>query len=53
MQEGRVISYSSQQLRCHEEQYPTHDLELATVMMALRTRVTLSTWECSSHLYGP
>jgi hypothetical protein len=37
MQEGRVISYSSRQLRCHEEQYPTHDLELAAVVMALRT----------------
>jgi hypothetical protein len=37
MQEGRVISYSSRQLRCHEEQYPTHDLELAVVVMALQT----------------
>jgi hypothetical protein len=37
MQEGRVISYSSRQLRCHEESYPTHDLVLATVVMALRT----------------
>jgi hypothetical protein len=37
MQEGRVISYSSRQLRCHEEDYPTHDLELAAVVMALRT----------------
>jgi hypothetical protein len=37
MQEGRVISYSSRQLRRHEEDYPTHDLELAAVMMALRT----------------
>jgi hypothetical protein len=36
MQEGRVISYSSQQLRCHEENYPTHDLELVVVVMALR-----------------
>jgi hypothetical protein len=26
MQEGRVISYSSRQLRHHEEHYPTHDL---------------------------
>jgi hypothetical protein len=34
MQEGRVISYSSRQLRRHEEQYPTHDLELVTVVMA-------------------
>jgi hypothetical protein len=37
MQEGRVILYSSRQLRCHEEHYPTHDLELAVVVMALRT----------------
>jgi hypothetical protein len=37
MQEGRVISYSSRQLRRHEEHYPTHDLELATVVMALQT----------------
>jgi hypothetical protein len=37
MPEGQVISYSSRQLRCHEENYPTHDLELAAVVMALRT----------------
>jgi hypothetical protein len=37
MQEGWVIPYSSQQLRCHEERDPTHDLELAAVVMALRT----------------
>jgi hypothetical protein len=37
MQEGRVISYSSWQLRCHEEHYPTQYLELAAVVMALRT----------------
>jgi hypothetical protein len=37
MQEGRVISYSSMQLRHHEEHYPTHDLELAAVVMALQT----------------
>jgi hypothetical protein len=37
MQEGRAILYSSRQLRCHEEHYPTHNLELDTVVMALRT----------------
>jgi hypothetical protein len=37
MQEGRVISYSSRQLRHHEEHYPTHYLELSTVVMALWT----------------
>jgi hypothetical protein len=31
-----VISYSLQQLRRHVEHYPTHDLELAAVVMALR-----------------
>jgi hypothetical protein len=37
MQESHVISYFSRQLRCHEEHYPNHDLELAAVVMALRT----------------
>jgi hypothetical protein len=37
MQEGRVISYSLLQLRRHEEHYPTHNLELAVMVMALRT----------------
>jgi hypothetical protein len=37
MQEHQVISYTSRQLRCHEEHYPTHDLELAALVMALRT----------------
>jgi hypothetical protein len=36
MQEGRVIAYASRQLRQHEEHYPTHDLELATVVHALK-----------------
>jgi hypothetical protein len=33
-----VIAYSSRQLRPHEEHYPIHDLELATVVHALHTR---------------
>jgi hypothetical protein len=36
MLEEQVVSYASQQLRKHEENYPTHDLELATVMHALK-----------------
>jgi hypothetical protein len=36
MQEGRVIAYASRQLRKHEVNYPTHDLELATVVHALK-----------------
>jgi hypothetical protein len=37
MQDGCVIAYSSRQLRRHEEHYPTHDLELVVVVLALRT----------------
>jgi hypothetical protein len=37
MQEGRVVSYSSRQLKIHEKNYPTHDLELAAVVHALKT----------------
>jgi hypothetical protein len=37
MLEGRVIAYASRQLRRHEEHYPTHDLELAAVVHALKT----------------
>jgi ribonuclease HI len=36
MQEGRVIAYASRQLKHHEEHYPTHDLELAAVVHALK-----------------
>jgi hypothetical protein len=36
MQEGRVIAYASRQLHRHEEHYPTHDLELAVVLHALK-----------------
>jgi hypothetical protein len=36
IQEGRVIAYASRQLCRHEEHYPTHDLELAAVVHALK-----------------
>jgi hypothetical protein len=37
MQEGRVIAYGSRQLRKHEGNYPTHYLELAAVVFALKS----------------
>ena len=37
MQEGRVVAYLSRQLRPHEENYATLDLELAAVVHALKT----------------
>jgi hypothetical protein len=36
MQEDRVIAYASWQLCRHELNYPTHDLELAAVVLALK-----------------
>ncbi|KAG7583636.1 Ribonuclease H-like superfamily [Arabidopsis suecica] len=44
MQRGRVIAYASRQLRKHEGNYPTHDLEMAAVVFALKI------WR--SYLYG-
>jgi len=36
MQEGKVISYASRKLKPHELNYPTHDLELAAIVFALK-----------------
>ena len=36
MQSGKVIAYASRQLKPHEKNYPTHDLELAAVIHALK-----------------
>ena len=37
MQEWKVVAYSSRQLKVHEKNYPTHDMELAEVVHALKT----------------
>ena len=34
MQSGRVVAYGSRQLKNHEQNYPTHDMELAVVVFA-------------------
>jgi len=44
MQRGKVIAYASRQLRKHEGNYPTHDLEMDAVIFALKI------WR--SYLYG-
>ena len=36
MQQGRVVAYASRQLKPHESNYPTHDLELAAIVFALK-----------------
>ncbi|KAH9751667.1 Endonuclease [Citrus sinensis] len=40
----KVVAYASRQLKKHEQNYPTHDLELAAVVFALKT------WQ--HYLYG-
>ncbi|XP_035830755.1 uncharacterized protein LOC118480153 [Helianthus annuus] len=44
MQRVKVIAYASRQLKVHEKKYPTHDLELAAVVFALKIR--------RNYLYG-
>ena len=36
IQHGRVIAYGSRQLKTYERNYPTHDLELAAIIFALK-----------------
>ena len=35
MQRGHVIAYASRQLKPHEANYPTHDLELGVMVFAV------------------
>jgi hypothetical protein len=44
IQQGRVVAYASRQLKDHEKNYPTRDLELAVVVH------TLKIWR--HYLYG-
>nr|GFA49564.1 putative reverse transcriptase domain-containing protein [Tanacetum cinerariifolium] len=37
MQRGKVVAYTSRQLKIHEKNYTTHDLELGAVVFALKT----------------
>ena len=41
MQNGRVVAYALHQLKPHEKNYPTHDLELAAMVFVLKI------WRCS------
>ncbi|GJW10334.1 putative reverse transcriptase domain-containing protein [Tanacetum coccineum] len=44
MQNEKVIAYASRQLKIHEKNYTTHDLELGVVVFALKI--------CRHYLYG-
>jgi hypothetical protein len=50
MQQGHVVAYASRQLKDHEKNYPTHDLELAVVVYDLKIwRHYLYGEECEIH----
>ena len=36
MQDGKVIAYGSRQLKPHEKNYPTHNLDLAAIVFTLK-----------------
>jgi len=36
MKQSKVVAYAFRQLKDHEKNYPTHDLELAAVVYALK-----------------
>nr|GEV61790.1 putative reverse transcriptase domain-containing protein [Tanacetum cinerariifolium] len=52
MQREKVKPYASRQLRTHEENYTTHELELGAVVFALRLIELLSDYDCEI-LYHP
>ena len=41
MQSGRVVANGSRQLKIHERNYPTHDMELAAMIFALLICITI------------
>jgi hypothetical protein len=46
------VAYSSRQLKIHEKSYPTHDLELAAMVYALKTwRHYLYGQKCDIYTY--
>ncbi|GKD92749.1 putative reverse transcriptase domain-containing protein [Tanacetum coccineum] len=46
MQREKVISYASRQLKVHDENYTTHNLELGAIIFALRLIELLSDYDC-------
>ena len=36
MQSRRAVAYGSRQLKNHDQNYPTHDMELAAIVFALK-----------------
>ncbi len=52
-QHGKVIACACRDLRKHEGNYPTHDLEMAAVVFALKILAIILVWCQGSDTYGP
>ena len=48
MQSRRVVAYGSRQLKNHERNYLTHDMELATIVVTAHVSVPDPTWRPNS-----
>ena len=44
MQHGKEIAYASRQLKVHEKNYPTHDLELGDGSFCIKSVEALFVW---------
>nr|GEY69951.1 putative reverse transcriptase domain-containing protein [Tanacetum cinerariifolium] len=51
MQREKVISYASRQLKIHEKNYTTHDLELRAVVFALKIWRHYLDYDCDIHYH--
>ena len=52
MQDGHVIAYASRQLRTHEQNYPTHDLEISGGDPCAEDLASLPVWRQDHYLHG-
>ena len=52
MQEGKVVAYASRQLKVHEKNYPTHDLDrISCCCVCIEDMATLLVWGSMSGIY--
>ena len=51
MQKGKVVAYASRQLKPHEKNYPTHDLESAAIVFGIKNLETVFVWRKVFHLH--
>lgn len=53
MQDGKVVAYASKKLKLHEINYPTHDVVLVVLVLALKKYGDVIYMVKVSYLHGP